>query len=191
MKIGFPAVAGKGATVLILGTMPGAESLRKGEYYGHSRNAFWFIMGRVLNKETAGLSYTAKKEMLKADKIALWDVIKACERKGSLDTSIIAESIVINDFAAFYSAHRSIRRVFFNGAHAETEYRKRVLPLLPDSFKGMKYTRLPSTSPAMATLTRECKLAAWSAIINPKIAVKVGPLRRISTAIFGRLKDKG
>lgn len=159
-------MAGKGATALILGTMPGAESLRKRQYYGHSRNAFWFIMGRLLNKEPARMSYVAKKEMLKANRIALWDVIKACERKGSLDASIIAESIKTNDFAAFYAAHRAVKRVFFNGAHAEKEYRKRVLPLLPAGFKPMKYTRLPSTSSARAGLTRERKLAAWSAIIK-------------------------
>lgn len=164
VKSGFPAVAGKNAKILILGTMPGGESLRKKEYYGHPRNAFWFIMGRLLGKDAENLSYPGKKRMLLSARIALWDVIGACEREGSLDTSIVPGSVKVNDLAGFFSARPRIGRVFFNGGHAEKEYRKRVLPGLPPRLRKLKYTRLPSTSPAMARLTRERKLAAWAAI---------------------------
>lgn len=166
VRSGFPAIAGKNAKILILGTMPGTESLRKKQYYGHPRNAFWFIMGRLLGKDADKLSYPGKKRMLRSAGIALWDVIGACERKGSLDTSIIPGSVKINDFAGFFPAHPGIKRVFFNGGHAEKEYRKRVLSGLPPRLIDLKYTRLPATSPAMARLTRERKLAAWAAIIE-------------------------
>lgn len=166
MKTGFPAVAGKNAKILILGTMPGARSLRKKQYYGHPRNAFWFIMGRLLGKDAERLGYAGKKRMLRSAGVALWDVIGACERKGSLDTAIIPASVRVNDFAGFFPAHPGIKRVFFNGGHAEREYRKRVLPGLPPRLRNLKYIRLPSTSPAMARLTRERKLAVWAEMLG-------------------------
>ncbi len=41
---GFDPIVGPGARVLVLGTIPSARSLELGQYYGHSRNAFWPIM---------------------------------------------------------------------------------------------------------------------------------------------------
>jgi G:T/U-mismatch repair DNA glycosylase len=65
---------------------------------------------------------------------------------------------------SFYRRHQNIKHVFFNGAKAEKEYFKRVLPRLSDSIKGIKYLRLPSTSPAMARLPLDAKLLEWSKI---------------------------
>ena len=127
--------------------MPGQASLRAGQYYAHERNAFWRIMGDLLG---AGpdLPYAQRLERLTAAGIALWDVIAACERYGSLDSDIVNSSVCANDFSAFFEAHRSIRRVFFNGGAAETTFRRHVLPQL--SGVPLQLHRLPSTSPAHA-----------------------------------------
>ena len=106
--------------------------------------------------------YAERARILLQHRIALWDVIQGCKRCGSLDSAIDNQSIVANDFAAFYRTHPHIRRVFFNGTKAEQEYRKRVLPGLPEIAHDIAYARLPSTSPAMAQLSFEQKLAAWS-----------------------------
>lgn len=165
LKKGFPPITDEWATVLILGTMPGEESLRKNEYYGNIRNSFWRIMARLLDFEY-DVSYKEKTKILKKNKIALWDVIYMCKRQGSLDSMIIDNTITQNDFTSFYRSHPSINHLFFNGAKAEKEYLKNVFKKLPDEAKTIKHSRLPSTSPAMARLSFDAKLLAWSCIMR-------------------------
>jgi len=163
VKQGFPPIAGDQATILILGSMPGEESLRKNEYYAHSRNAFWRIMASLF-EFGHDASYEERVRALTKNKIALWDVVQACERQGSLDSAIDNTTIVENDFVSFYRSHPGIKHVFFNGAKAESEYIKRVLPGLSGQAEAIEYSRLPSTSPAMAQLSFDEKLLEWSGI---------------------------
>lgn len=165
LKAAFPPVADGRARLLILGSMPGESSLRLQQYYGHRRNAFWPILGTLLGIP-AGADYEACTRALRAHRIALWDVIAACERRGSLDQAIRAESIRVNDFAAFFAAHSGIVRVVFNGSTAEREYRRRVLPALPGPQRAIALHRLPSTSPAHAGMRFDDKLAAWRVILD-------------------------
>jgi len=158
---GFPPVAAPGARVLILGSMPGRASLQAAEYYAHKRNTFWRIMGDLLGAGRE-LPYAQRLERLTSAGIALWDVIAACERAGSLDADIVGASVQANDFAAFFDVYRSIDQVFFNGAAAESSFRRLVLPGLPR--RPLQLTRLPSTSPAHAARSYAEKLAAWSAL---------------------------
>lgn len=163
LKQGFPPVIEKNSTVLILGSMPGEESLRKNEYYGHPRNTFWKIMAALFGIDSS-MKYEERTRMLLNKRIALWDVMKICERKGSLDSNINNRTIIENDFVAFFNNYPNIRNVFFNGAKAEKEYIKRVLPKLPISKQEICYDRLPSTSPAMAQLPLRVKISRWSKI---------------------------
>jgi double-stranded uracil-DNA glycosylase len=94
LKNGFPPIICKDARALILGSMPGEESLRRNEYYGNPRNAFWRIMAALFNFDPE-LSYYEKIKRLKENHIALWDVLKRCERQGSLDTEIKNGTIII------------------------------------------------------------------------------------------------
>ena len=110
------------------------------------------------------MRYEERKRILLKNKIALWDVIKTCERKGSLDSSINNETIFENDFVSFFKMYPNIRNVFFNGVKAENEYFKRVLPKLSEIKFEIKYARLPSTSPAMTQLPFDAKMLVWSKI---------------------------
>jgi double-stranded uracil-DNA glycosylase len=163
LKIGFPPIAKETVMVLILGTMPGEESLRKNEYYANPRNSFWKIMGSLFGFDSLA-PYEERQRILLENRIALWDVIKSCERKGSLDSSINNDTIVENDFAYFFTRYPDIRNVFFNGAKAENEYFKRVFPKLSETKFEIKYDRLPSTSPAMAQLSFNAKMLEWSKV---------------------------
>lgn len=161
---GLPPVAAAGARILILGSMPGRASLAAQRYYAHPRNAFWPIMGALFGA-VPELPYAERLRRLTAAGIALWDVIACCERRGSLDADIVPDSVRANDFAAFFAAHPGIERIYFNGAAAETAFRRHVLPRL--SAPPPPGRRLPSTSPAHAARGYAEKLAAWSVLAAP------------------------
>lgn len=163
----FPPIADATANILILGSMPGTESLRAGQYYAHRRNAFWSIMGELVGASPA-LPYQARARRLKHSGIALWDVLASCKRHGSMDADIEASSICPNDFKCFFQKHPDITQVFFNGSMAEQCFRKHVLPSL-ESLTGQRmlhFQRLPSTSPAHASMKYEQKLKAWKVILR-------------------------
>jgi hypoxanthine-DNA glycosylase len=160
---GFPPIARKGARILVLGSMPGVASLAARKYYAHPRNQFWRIAGASCSFDP-GISYTRRKAKLTAAGIALWDVIGSCTRQGSLDAAIDDESIVANDFAAFFAAHARISLVCFNGRKAEAAWRRHVLGHLPAGRK-FEYRLLPSTSPAHAGMGYLRKLRVWRSAI--------------------------
>ena len=159
----FPAISGLDAETLLLGSLPGQRSLAMQQYYAHPQNAFWKLIAAIFDGE-GELPYARRVKLLKANRIALWDVLAAAERPGSLDSSIVHASALANDSGAFYRAHLRIRRVFFNGRKAEEMYRRLVLPGLPREFDGLEYGCLPSTSPAHAGMTFAKKLDAWNKI---------------------------
>jgi double-stranded uracil-DNA glycosylase len=163
----FEPIADTTANILILGSMPGKESLRAGQYYAHRRNAFWTIMGELAGASPA-LPYETRTQMLKSVGIALWDVLASCTRHSSMDADIETASIYPNDFASFFLQHPNITHIFFNGSMAEQCFRKHVQPLL-ESLPGhrpLHYQRLPSTSPAHASMTYQQKLKVWKVILQ-------------------------
>jgi len=162
MITGFAPIARPDARVLILGTVPSRRSLETGEYYAHPRNAFWPIVERLFARET-GLDYAARMSLLLQAKVALWDVLRAAERPGSLDARIVTSSAVANDFAGFFAGHRAVRTVFFNGTTARSLWERHMAHTLLARL-DLRLVTLPSTSRANAALTKEGKLAAWGAV---------------------------
>ena len=159
----FAPIENRAARVLVLGSMPGAASLLAGRYYAYPHNAFWPIMGELFG---AGpdVDYGKRILILKRAGVALWDVMASCIREGSLDADIDEASIVPNDFHAFFDAHSCVKQVFFNGAKAENCFHRYVRPQLGD--RRVHFTRLPSTSPAHASLSLPQKLEAWQAVAD-------------------------
>lgn len=145
----FQPIVDQNSRVLILGTMPGAESLRKGEYYAHEDNLFWDIIYRVCKPdwpitELVNADFIDKKRVLLDNGIALWDVLGICDRKGSQDKHIRNE--VRNDFSAFFIQYPQLKYIFFNGKKAEEYFTEAKYG--EQIFKGRQFKQLPSTSPS-------------------------------------------
>ncbi|HRJ67303.1 MAG TPA: DNA-deoxyinosine glycosylase [Alphaproteobacteria bacterium] len=159
----FPPVMADNPRALILGSMPGIKSLAAREYYAHPQNAFWKILSVLFDMPAT--DYAQRLRIITENNLALWDVLKYCEREGSLDSAIEGTSIEVNDFTAFLTQHKNISRVFLNGGKAAQEFKRRVLPDLPREITArLKITQLPSTSPAHAGMTFADKASAWSMI---------------------------
>jgi TDG/mug DNA glycosylase family protein len=163
----FPPVSDSASRLLVLGSMPGKASLRAQQYYAHPQNAFWKIIAALLEIDAAA-PYEARLAALRARGIALWDVMKSCTRESSLDSDVVEASIVPNAFPSFLRAHPRIRTVCFNGTKAEQSFQRHALPRL-GALGDLAYYRLPSTSPANASIAYETKLAAWRAVLETSI----------------------
>jgi double-stranded uracil-DNA glycosylase len=161
LHAGFPPSSAGNARVLLLGSLPGRLSLQRREYYAHPHNAFWRIMGELFGADPE-LPYARRLKILKASRIALWDVLAAAERPGSLDSAIVPASMRPNDIGRFLAAHPQIRLICFNGRKAAELYRRKVRPSVQARFPDMRYAVLPSTSPAHASRSFADKLEHWA-----------------------------
>lgn len=153
----FDPIIDDHSKILILGSVPGVKSLEQQEYYAHPQNKFWTIIFELLGEEFT-LNYDLKLNILKQNKIALWDVIDSCERKGSLDSEIKNEEI--NDIKSLLEKHPNIMAIFCNGGKSY----KGLIKLLGKNYK-IPIFLLPSTSP-LHTISFEKKLSEWKRILE-------------------------
>lgn len=141
--------------------MPGAASLAAQQYYAHPRNHFWPLWGALLGFDAAS-AYDARLKALQGGGVALWDVLGACVRPGSLDADIDLATAEVNDFKGLFATCPRITRVLCNGATAHQLFVRRAVPALPPALAArLTVHRLPSTSPANAAWPFERRLAAW------------------------------
>ena len=152
---GFSPIARKDARVLVLGSLPGRKSLAEQEYYAHPQNAFWPIMQKIFG--VSG-SYDERCERLMQHELALWDVLLASVRPGSLDADIQQETATVNDFETFFYQHPRIQGIAFNGRKAEQLFRRTVRI---EHYGHLRMIGLPSTSPAYAAMSFAGKLDLW------------------------------
>jgi hypoxanthine-DNA glycosylase len=150
---GLAPVIDEKSKVLILGTMPGVESLKKQAYYGNTRNLFWQLMAEVTGKKVP-VEYAERKQFLLKNKIALWDMCQACFREGSLDSNISEETP--NDIRSFVENYPNIKVISFNGKESARLFGKHF-----GNLKGNKLLALPSTSPANAGISWVTKVSEW------------------------------
>jgi len=161
----------------VLGSVPGRASLKADQYYAHPRNAFWpIVVARIQNTEpdyqqAHAIAYERRILMAKDHGLALWDVLASCNRPGSLDNNIERTSEVPNPIVQWLKRHPSVVRVCFNGKTAATAFQRHLRTdfeaALPQ--QHVEFHSLPSTSPAMATLTLKQKAELWGTALNDKL----------------------
>lgn len=118
-KTGLAPLIGGCPEILVLGSLPGDESLRRQQYYGNPRNMFWDVMGKVF-EEAVLMDYESRKEFLSSHHVALWDVIAAARREGSLDANIREEEY--NDIAGLLKSNLTVKTVVLNGGKAAKSF---------------------------------------------------------------------
>ncbi|GAA4018701.1 DNA-deoxyinosine glycosylase [Actimicrobium antarcticum] len=153
---GLAPVFDSATRILILGSFPGVASLAAGQYYAHPRNQFWPLLSAVLELPLADLPYPERLQQLRFLGIGLWDVIDACERRGSLDSAI--RHARSSDLARLRRDCPQLHRVCFNGKTSGK---------FAPWFAGtcINTLILPSSSPAYAQMGFAQKLDYWRGII--------------------------
>ena len=153
-KRGLAPVLDRATRVLVLGSFPGEASLSARQYYAHPRNHFWPLISAVLEEPLVEMPYRNRLARFRARGVGLWDIIVACDRRGSLDSSI--RNAEHGELARVARAAPSLAAVCFNG---QTAARRE------PAYRAAGYTTLvmPSTSPAYTRPFAE-KVAAWRAL---------------------------
>ena len=160
-KFSFPPIVGANARLLILGTLPGEESLRLQQYYGHPRNHFWPLIAAIFDKSLPA-TYAERERLLKRNRWALWDVLESAERIGSLgfrNTQPDSKRV-----CKILRGHPDIRTIAFNGQKARSLFRKFVVKQGVIAEGDFALMDLPSSSP-LYTKPFEEKLAVWRAML--------------------------
>ncbi len=160
MPKSFPPLVAPHTRILIIGSMPGRVSLAAGQYYAHPRNQFWRIIFDVFEAGRPPKDYTDKQAVILSHGLGLWDTLSSCRRTGSADSQITRPTA--NCFPALFQQFPHIHTLLFNGAAAFAYYKRAF------GVPSCRFFRLPSTSPAYASLSYEEKKACWQiALTSP------------------------
>ena len=157
LKRSFPPVVNTGTRILILGSLPGEESLSRGRYYANPRNQFWLLIGDVIGIDLKPLDYQERLATLLAARVGLWDSIGSATRQGSLDGAI--RDVTANPLRALVAELPALRAIGFNGGRSAAVGMKQLAQA------GPELVPLPSSSPAY-TLPLCDKQARWRSLRN-------------------------
>jgi len=154
---GLAPVIDADVRILMLGSFPGAASLKAGQYYAHPRNGFWPLMAALTGEDLVTMPYPARLDLLRKHRIGLWDVFGECEREGSLDSAI--RKPAANDFERLRQLCPRLEVVGFNG-QASGKFAPQF------AAQGYRTVVLPSSSPAHAAMSFEDKLQRWMQLLS-------------------------
>ncbi len=142
---GFPPLMCEEPRILILGSLPGGESLRHQQYYYSSSNRIWKVLC-YLTGEVMPEDYAQKKALLAKYHIVLWDYYESAIRPGSDDKDI--RDAKPNDIVGFLAEHPTIKIVAVNGFGKYRDFGGKIKKelALNTALAGVRVLRLPETS---------------------------------------------
>ncbi|UTY57787.1 DNA-deoxyinosine glycosylase [Massilia sp. erpn] len=150
----FDPVVDEHTRLLVLGSLPGEQSLAKAEYYGNRQNRFWFLMSEVIDLDLVSMTYAMRLRTLLDHGVGLWDVVAEAHRPGSLDSRI--QNHDDNDLLGLFAGLPQLVTIAFNGGTAA----RLGLKVLGEQASRYRIVRLPSSSPAY-TLSYTEKSLQW------------------------------
>ena len=153
----FDPVVDERTRLLLLGSLPGEQSLVLQQYYGHRQNKFWELLGAVIGADLRAMAYDARLATLLAHGVGLWDVVAEAHRQGSLDSNIRARDD--NDLLGLLARYPNIKAIGFNGGTAG----KLGIKVLGARAAAYQIVALPSSSPAY-TLPYAERALQWQAL---------------------------
>jgi hypoxanthine-DNA glycosylase len=151
----FPPVVNARVRLLLLGSLPGVQSLRAERYYANPRNQFWVLVGGVIGQDLVPLDYPERLETLLAHGIGLWDTVAEAHRPGSLDSAM--REVTANPLAELVDTLPRLEAVGFNGGTAARIGRRML------DGRGLTLIDLPSSSPAL-TIPLAAKAERWKSL---------------------------
>lgn len=156
LKKGLDPWVGKSPKVLILGTMPGDESISQQMYYANtSHNSFWKIMYSLFPKK----ENQNNKDFITSHGIALWDCVYSGIRTGSTDLGFDDKTIIPNDLKSFLNQYPTIKTIVLNGKNKTMDYYKKF-------FSDVKIGKIIILNSTSNTCSKpfEIKKEEWSII---------------------------
>lgn len=151
-KQGFGPIFNSESRVLILGSFPSVKSRQIDFYYGNKQNRFWRTICGFFGEEIPETPQEKTVFLLK-NKIAVWDMITACEVTGSSDASIKNEELANLEEVL---SNAKIEKILLNGALSYNLFMRKYASLSEMAVK------MPSTSPANPRFSME----KWRAVLN-------------------------
>lgn len=152
----FSPIYNKESKVLILGSLPSIESVKKGYYYMHPQNRFWKVLSVIFQKDVYSMGIKQKNEFILEHHLSLYDVIASCTIEQSSDASI--KDVFYTDIKEIIN-HTQITKILLNGKTAYQLFLKKY-PEYQDMALSM-----PSTSSANAKFRLEDLVEIWRAAL--------------------------
>ena len=147
----------KRSRILILGTFPSVKSRETGFYYGNPHNRFFPVLAALFGRPVPEGTENRRCFLLE-NRIAVFDVLRSCEIRGSADASIKAPEP--NDLTEILQT-ADIRAIAANGKKAGELYRRYCKEAVE-----RPALCLPSTSPANAGMTLEKLIGVWKVLLE-------------------------